>query len=463
MRRSPFPRGDPRRDLPADRTHTLFVGEIDAETEAALRDLLGAEGVFASPASRVRRAATWPSSAGASSRHNAGEDQRDRPLYVRQPSIRGFVRATFRLAAFGRARAWSSEALLRYLQRDGRDISDRHRGHDPRTTSRRSGGRARVLPGPVAGERVPPRAHAEQERALTRRPDGGAIAIAYGGMWLMVDEAHITTFAVHPDHRRRRIGERLLVRVFEMASALNAEWLTLEVRASNLGAQKLYEKYGFRRAGVRRRYYSDNNEDALIMWTERLVRSPCASGSLASRQSCGRPFEDSSRSSFVRRPLAIVGMGGEFVRTLSLRARPSGTGGIVPGSRSASTCSRSSHQRKALATRSAALRDRPGRLRSPRPVGFFSSGQLRARTRARGGLRSSVNPSRGTCRERPVRDRGLPPEPDSPGGCRQCRTERPGAHRIAPRLVALTHDRRRGGLSVLQGGALLPLGFPSAR
>src|SRR6266542_2631384 len=87
---------------------------------------------------------------------------------------------------------------------------------------------------------------------------------------LMVDEAHITTFAVHPEHRRRRIGERLLQRLFEIAAAMNAEWLTLEVRASNLAAQKLYEKYGFRRAGVRRRYYSDNNEDALIMWTERI-------------------------------------------------------------------------------------------------------------------------------------------------------------------------------------------------
>jgi ribosomal-protein-alanine N-acetyltransferase len=98
----------------------------------------------------------------------------------------------------------------------------------------------------------------------------GDRVVGYAGVWLMVDEAHITTFAVHPDHRRRRIGERLLVRVFEMAAALNAEWLTLEVRASNLAAQKLYEKYGFRRAGVRRRYYSDNSEDALIMWTERL-------------------------------------------------------------------------------------------------------------------------------------------------------------------------------------------------
>jgi ribosomal-protein-alanine N-acetyltransferase len=98
----------------------------------------------------------------------------------------------------------------------------------------------------------------------------GDVIVGYAGLWLMVDEAHITTFAVHPDHRRQRIGERLLQRLFEVAAVMNAEWLTLEVRASNLAAQKLYEKYGFRRAGVRRRYYSDNNEDALIMWTERL-------------------------------------------------------------------------------------------------------------------------------------------------------------------------------------------------
>ena len=96
------------------------------------------------------------------------------------------------------------------------------------------------------------------------------VIVGYAGLWLMVDEAHITTFAVHPDHRRRRIGELLLHRLFEVAAVMNAEWLTLEVRASNIPAQKLYEKYGFRRAGVRRRYYSDNSEDALIMWTERL-------------------------------------------------------------------------------------------------------------------------------------------------------------------------------------------------
>ena len=109
--------------------------------------------------------------------------------------------------------------------------------------------------------------------------DGERI-VAYAGLWLMVDEAHITTFAVLPEVRRRRIGERLLQRLFEIAHEMKAEWLTLEVRASNLAAQRLYEKYGFRRAGVRRRYYSDNNEDALIMWTER-IKDPAVRERLA--------------------------------------------------------------------------------------------------------------------------------------------------------------------------------------
>jgi ribosomal-protein-alanine N-acetyltransferase len=96
---------------------------------------------------------------------------------------------------------------------------------------------------------------------------GGRI-VAYGGMWLMVDEAHITTFAVHPAWRRQRIGERLLIAFFDLARDRHARELTLEVRLSNLGARRLYEKYGFRPVGLRPRYYSDNNEDALIMTTE---------------------------------------------------------------------------------------------------------------------------------------------------------------------------------------------------
>jgi [ribosomal protein S18]-alanine N-acetyltransferase len=92
--------------------------------------------------------------------------------------------------------------------------------------------------------------------------------VAYGGMWLMVDEAHITTFAVHPAWRHQRIGERLLLAFLDLARDRHAREATLEVRLSNLAARRLYEKYGFRPVGLRPRYYSDNNEDALIMTTE---------------------------------------------------------------------------------------------------------------------------------------------------------------------------------------------------
>jgi [ribosomal protein S18]-alanine N-acetyltransferase len=99
----------------------------------------------------------------------------------------------------------------------------------------------------------------------------GDTVAAYGGMWLMVDEAHITTFAVHPAWRRQRIGERLLLAFLDLASDRGAHEATLEVRLSNLAARKLYEKYGFRPVGIRPRYYSDNGEDALIMTTDALA------------------------------------------------------------------------------------------------------------------------------------------------------------------------------------------------
>ncbi len=95
--------------------------------------------------------------------------------------------------------------------------------------------------------------------------------VAYGGIWLMVDEAHVTTFAVHPRYRRRRIGERLLLALLDVARDRHAREATLEVRLSNLAARRLYEKYGFRPVGIRPHYYSDNQEDALIMTTEPLV------------------------------------------------------------------------------------------------------------------------------------------------------------------------------------------------
>ncbi len=101
----------------------------------------------------------------------------------------------------------------------------------------------------------------------------GSEIAGFAGLWLMVDEAHITTFAIAPAWRRNRLAERLLVAILDIALERRATEATLEVRLSNLPARRLYEKFGFRPVGIRPRYYSDNNEDALIMTTEPLRSS----------------------------------------------------------------------------------------------------------------------------------------------------------------------------------------------
>jgi [ribosomal protein S18]-alanine N-acetyltransferase len=106
--------------------------------------------------------------------------------------------------------------------------------------------------------------------AVTTPPADLASIIGFAGLWLMVDEAHVTTIAMHPEHRRRGLGELLLVSLIDIAFSIGAKWVTLEVRVSNYTAQNLYRKYGFREAGLRHRYYSDNQEDALIMWTDEI-------------------------------------------------------------------------------------------------------------------------------------------------------------------------------------------------
>ena len=97
--------------------------------------------------------------------------------------------------------------------------------------------------------------------------------LGIAGFWIMVDEAHITTLATRNTYRRRGIGERLLLQIIEMAVKLRADLVTLEVRVSNKQAQTLYEKYGFQKVGVRRAYYTDNGEDAVIMTTDSLKSS----------------------------------------------------------------------------------------------------------------------------------------------------------------------------------------------
>jgi ribosomal-protein-alanine N-acetyltransferase len=96
--------------------------------------------------------------------------------------------------------------------------------------------------------------------------------IGYGGVWLMMDEAHITTLGVSPAYRGKGIGEFLLIGLIDVALQLGASWLTLEVRVSNTTAQNLYRKYTFKEAGVRKKYYTDNNEDAYIMWSDEITR-----------------------------------------------------------------------------------------------------------------------------------------------------------------------------------------------
>jgi [ribosomal protein S18]-alanine N-acetyltransferase len=95
----------------------------------------------------------------------------------------------------------------------------------------------------------------------------GTIA-GYAGMWIIMDEAHITNIAVRTGFRGLKLGERLLTELRRKAGKGGARRMTLEVRVTNRVAQNLYEKLGFRSVGVRKGYYTDNNEDALIMWAD---------------------------------------------------------------------------------------------------------------------------------------------------------------------------------------------------
>lgn len=90
--------------------------------------------------------------------------------------------------------------------------------------------------------------------------------VGYCGMWLVLDEAHVTNIAIHPDQRGKKLGGGLMEAAIETAKAQGAVLMTLEARVSNLVAQNLYRKLGFKNGGIRKRYYTDNYEDAIVMW-----------------------------------------------------------------------------------------------------------------------------------------------------------------------------------------------------
>jgi ribosomal-protein-alanine N-acetyltransferase len=116
--------------------------------------------------------------------------------------------------------------------------------------------------------------------------------VGIAGFWVMADEAHIITLAVRGTHRRQGIGERLLIEVIEIAAQFNANVVTLEARVSNKQAQALYEKYGLKKVGVRRAYYTDNGEDALLMTTDFLTSNTFQSHFQQLKQSHMRRWEE---------------------------------------------------------------------------------------------------------------------------------------------------------------------------
>jgi ribosomal-protein-alanine N-acetyltransferase len=98
----------------------------------------------------------------------------------------------------------------------------------------------------------------------------GRAVVGYAGLISYGDEAHVTTIAVDPEFQRLKIGTRLLYELVHEALELGARAVSLEVRVTNWGAQRLYGRYGFRPVGVRRNYYQETNEDALVMWTDNI-------------------------------------------------------------------------------------------------------------------------------------------------------------------------------------------------
>jgi ribosomal-protein-alanine N-acetyltransferase len=148
---------------------------------------------------------------------------------------------------------WPAGAYVRELEQNAlaryvvvREVSGKSEAPDPRT-------RATWVP-----------------EFLRPAPRDDHSVVAYAGMWLMIDEAHVTSVAVRPALRGRGLGLLLMWAMFDLGAAAGARWLTLEVRPTNSIARAMYAGLGFREAGVRPRYYTDNGEDAVIMWSEEI-------------------------------------------------------------------------------------------------------------------------------------------------------------------------------------------------
>jgi len=112
---------------------------------------------------------------------------------------------------------------------------------------------------------------AEEDEELPPPDERAELVLGFAGVWLLPDEAHLVTIAVRESHRRQGIGEMLLISAIELAQEVVQPMVTLECRVSNQAALALYEKYGLRQVGLRPRYYSDNQEDALILTVDSVL------------------------------------------------------------------------------------------------------------------------------------------------------------------------------------------------
>ncbi len=99
------------------------------------------------------------------------------------------------------------------------------------------------------------------------------VIVGYAGMWVLFDEAHMNNIAVAPEYRGRGIGRSMILRLMRIALKKGAERMTLEVRESNHSAQRLYAALGFAYAGIRKGYYTDTGENALILWNDCIIQT----------------------------------------------------------------------------------------------------------------------------------------------------------------------------------------------
>ena len=316
---------------------------------------------------------------------------------------------------------------------------------------------------------------------------GGAV-VGYGGLMFTGDEAHVTNIAVDPAWHRHQIGTRLLLNLARASIARGARHLTLEVRVSNAGAQAMYRRFGFETAGVRKNYYAETNEDALIMWahdidTTRLRRAagrpsrPAWSGPPSTRPwpcahdgpgpvTAGHPappgHADPRHRDLLRRDGRGGGrgrpdhqeLGGVQPDRPARRLRRGGARDRRPGPRRPAHA-RSSAEALEIADATPGDLARRGRHHGPRPD------RLAARRGERGqGLRPGVGgpvhrgqPSRGPSPRRLPRGSGPGPAGGGAGGVGRPHPAHPHA-RAGPLPAARPDHRRRRRRGLRQGGAV---------